>query len=94
MSKTNESASPRAWQRMLSGRRLNLLDPSPLDVEITDIALGLSESLDGTDKPTVQNHIQLLNILFLSRDCLLKIHLRNTANGGWQPFFMTLLNML
>ncbi|MGO9428293.1 MAG: hydrolase, partial [Rhodoblastus sp.] len=22
---------PRAWQRMLSGRRLDLLDPSPLD---------------------------------------------------------------
>ncbi len=33
---------PRAWQRMLSGRRLDLLDPSPLDVEIEDIARGLS----------------------------------------------------
>lgn len=32
----------RAWQRMLSGRRLDLLDPSPLDIEIEDIALGLS----------------------------------------------------
>ena len=32
----------RAWQRMLSGRRLDLLDPSPLDVEIVDIAHGLS----------------------------------------------------
>lgn len=32
----------RAWQRMLSGRRLDLLDPSPLDVEIADIALGLA----------------------------------------------------
>lgn len=31
-----------AWQRMLSGRRLNLLDPSPLDVEIEDIAHGLA----------------------------------------------------
>ena len=27
---------------MLSGRRLDLLDPSPLDIEIEDIALGLS----------------------------------------------------
>ncbi|CCF18808.1 putative metal dependent phosphohydrolase [Pseudorhizobium banfieldiae] len=34
--------SPRAWQRMLSGRRLDLLDPSPLDVEISDIAHGLA----------------------------------------------------
>lgn len=36
------TASPRAWQRMLSGRRLDLLDPSPLDVEIEDVAHGLS----------------------------------------------------
>ena len=35
-------APPRAWQRMLSGRRLDLLDPSPLDVEIDDIAHGLA----------------------------------------------------
>lgn len=32
----------RAWQRMLSGRRLDILDPSPLDVEISDIAYGLA----------------------------------------------------
>ena len=36
------SPPPRAWQRMLSGRRLDLLDPSPLDVEIEDIAHGLA----------------------------------------------------
>ncbi|MEM6409853.1 MAG: hydrolase, partial [Pseudomonadota bacterium] len=36
------SSSPRAWQRMLSGRRLDILDPSPLDVEIDDIAHGLA----------------------------------------------------
>ncbi|WP_420723839.1 hydrolase [Hwanghaeella sp. LZ110] len=32
----------RAWQRMLSGRRLDLLNPSPVDIEIEDIAHGLS----------------------------------------------------
>ena len=32
----------RVWQRMLSGRRLDLLDPSALDIEIEDIAHGLS----------------------------------------------------
>ncbi len=37
-----EDAPLRAWQRMLSGRRLDLLDPSPLDVEIGDIAHGLA----------------------------------------------------
>ena len=39
--KDNEGAT-RAWQRMLSGRRLDLLDPSALDVEIEDIAHGLA----------------------------------------------------
>ncbi|MDX2307216.1 MAG: HD family hydrolase [Hyphomicrobium sp.] len=33
---------PRAWQRMLSGRRLDLLDPDPRDIEIEDIAHGLA----------------------------------------------------
>ena len=32
----------RAWQKMLSGRRLDLLDPTPMDIEIEDIAHGLS----------------------------------------------------
>ncbi len=39
MNKTN---APRAWQRMLSGRRLDLLNPTPVDIEITDIAHGLA----------------------------------------------------
>src|SRR5947209_17560322 len=39
---TSAKSSARAWQRMLSGRRLDLLDPSPLDVEIEDIAHGLA----------------------------------------------------
>lgn len=38
----HSSGSIRAWQRMLSGRRLDLLDPSPLDIEIEDIAHGLA----------------------------------------------------
>ncbi|MGL4243244.1 MAG: YfbR-like 5'-deoxynucleotidase [Beijerinckiaceae bacterium] len=37
-----KAAPARAWQRMLSGRRLDLLDPSPFDVEIEDIAHGLA----------------------------------------------------
>lgn len=36
------STEPRAWQRMLSGRRLDLLNPSPVDIEIEDIAHGLA----------------------------------------------------
>lgn len=37
-----EMAATRAWQRMLSGRRLDLLDPTPMDIEIEDIAHGLA----------------------------------------------------
>ncbi len=36
------SGTPRAWQRMLSGRRLDLLEPEPGDIEIEDIAHGLA----------------------------------------------------
>ena len=42
MGKLAPDSGPRAWQRMLSGRRLDLLDPSPLDIEIEDIAHGLA----------------------------------------------------
>jgi len=40
--KRSSEAPQRAWQRMLSGRRLDLLDPSPIDIEIADIAHGLA----------------------------------------------------
>jgi len=39
---TTSPDTPRAWQRMLSGRRLDILNPSPLDIEIEDIAHGLA----------------------------------------------------
>jgi 5'-deoxynucleotidase YfbR-like HD superfamily hydrolase len=42
MASMKREAPARAWQRMLSGRRLDLLDPSPLDIEIEDIAHGLA----------------------------------------------------
>lgn len=42
MTRSTHTERPRAWQRMLSGRRLDLLDPKPEDVEIEDIAHGLA----------------------------------------------------
>jgi 5'-deoxynucleotidase YfbR-like HD superfamily hydrolase len=42
MMEATKKPAPRAWQRMLSGRRLDLLDPSPLDIEVEDIAHGLA----------------------------------------------------
>ena len=50
------ASAPRAWQRMLSGRRLDLLDPSPLDVEIEDIAHGLARVARWNGQ-TVGDHI-------------------------------------
>ena len=40
--KTSRMPAQRGWQRMLSGRRLEILDPSPLDVELDDIAHGIA----------------------------------------------------
>jgi uncharacterized protein len=42
MTSDREGSRPRAWQRMLSGRRLDLLDPAPGDIAIQDIAHGLA----------------------------------------------------
>ncbi|MBT6415662.1 HD family hydrolase [Candidatus Puniceispirillum sp.] len=39
---TPPSPEPRAWQRMLSGRHLDILNPSPMDIEVEDIAHGLA----------------------------------------------------
>jgi len=63
-------APPRAWQRMLSGRRLDLLDPSPLDIEISDIAHGLARvarwngQTSGEHAFSVAQHSLLVEALF------------------------------
>jgi 5'-nucleotidase len=60
----------RAWQRMLSGRRLDLLDPSPLDIEIEDIAHGLARvarwngQTAGRSAFSVAQHSLLVESLF------------------------------
>jgi 5'-deoxynucleotidase YfbR-like HD superfamily hydrolase len=67
-------ASSRAWQRMLSGRRLDILDPSPLDVELTDIAHGLARvarwngQTKGDYPFTVAQHSVLVLELFLAHN--------------------------
>jgi uncharacterized protein len=63
------NAGVRAWQRMLSGRRLDLLDPSPLDIEIEDIAHGLARvarwngQTDGEYAFSVAQHSLLVEII-------------------------------
>jgi hypothetical protein len=66
-----KAPAPRAWQRMLSGRRLDLLDPSPLDIEIEDIAHGLARvarwngQTRGDHAFSVAQHCVLVSRLFL-----------------------------
>ena len=66
--------SARAWQRMLSGRRLDLLDPSPLDVEIEDIAHGLARvarwngQTSGPHIFSVAQHSLLVEAIFTALD--------------------------
>ncbi len=68
---TDRTGAPaRAWQRMLSGRRLDLLDPSPLDIEINDIAQGLARvarwngQTEGDHAFSVAQHSLLVESIF------------------------------
>ncbi|MBZ9741158.1 MULTISPECIES: HD family hydrolase [unclassified Mesorhizobium] len=70
MAADRTGAPSRAWQRMLSGRRLDLLDPSPLDIEISDIAHGLARvarwngQTSGEHAFSVAQHSLLVEALF------------------------------
>jgi uncharacterized protein len=72
----SERAPRRAWQRMLSGRRLDLIDPSPLDVEIGDIAHGLARvarwngQTKGPEIFSVAQHSLLVEALFAAGEAL------------------------
>jgi 5'-deoxynucleotidase YfbR-like HD superfamily hydrolase len=73
---------PRAWQRMLSGRRLDLLDPSPLDIEIEDIAHGLARvarwngQTRGAHIFSVAQHVLLVDVMARARTPRLDRHIR------------------
>jgi 5'-deoxynucleotidase YfbR-like HD superfamily hydrolase len=67
--KSSRDIAIRAWQRMLSGRRLDLLDPSPLDIEVADIAHGLARvarwngQTHGTHIFSVAQHTLLVEVV-------------------------------
>ena len=69
---------PRAWQRMLSGRRLDLLDPSPLDIEVEDIAHGLARVARWNGQ-TVGDHA-----LSVAQHALIVEDIAAERNPGWQ----------
>jgi hypothetical protein len=83
--KSSRDVSTRAWQRMLSGRRLDLLDPSPLDVEIADIAHGLARvarwngQTHGTHIFSVAQHTLLVETVMREQAPRLDYRLRLAA---------------
>jgi len=73
---------PRAWQRMLSGRRLNLLDPSPLDIEIEDIAHGLARVARWNGQTVGRHSFSVAQHSLLVRDVCLQF--RPGLPAKWQ----------
>jgi uncharacterized protein len=82
---SSRDLSTRAWQRMLSGRRLDLLDPSPLDIEIADIAHGLARvarwngQTNGTHIFSVAQHTLLVEVVMREQAPRLDHRLRLAA---------------
>jgi 5'-deoxynucleotidase YfbR-like HD superfamily hydrolase len=77
--------STRVWQRMLSGRRLDLLDPSPLDIEVADIAHGLARvarwngQTRGAHIFSVAQHTLLVEAVMRAQSPTIDIKLRLAA---------------
>lgn len=71
--------SPRAWQRMLSGRRLDLLDPDPKDIEIADIAHGLARVARWNGQ-TVGEHA-----FSVAQHCLVVEEIAAASQPRWAP---------
>jgi len=75
----NDNTPPqRAWQRMLSGRRLDLLNPSPRDVEIEDIAHGLARVARWNGQ-TVGAHA-----FSVAQHALVVESIAHGRNAGWE----------
>jgi 5'-deoxynucleotidase YfbR-like HD superfamily hydrolase len=73
----HRTGGARAWQRMLSGRRLDLLNPSPLDIEIEDIAHGLARVARWNGQ-TLGRHA-----LSVAQHSIIVENIAATLNPGW-----------
>jgi uncharacterized protein len=75
-------AAPRAWQRMLSGRRLDLLDPSPSDIEIEDIAHGLARVARWNGQTTGANALSVAQHVLIVED--ISVALTSNWSTEWR----------
>jgi 5'-deoxynucleotidase YfbR-like HD superfamily hydrolase len=73
MSKLQKLPQTRAWQRMLSGRRLDLLDPSPFDIEIEDIAHGLARVARWNGQTNGDHAFSVAEHCIVVEDCLAQL---------------------
>jgi len=71
---SSTSKAPRAWQRMLSGRRLDLLNPSPFDIEIEDIARGLARVARWNGQTTGYNAFSVAEHSVIVEDLLTEVY--------------------
>lgn len=72
----------RAWQRMLSGRRLDLLNPKSIDIEIEDIAHGLARVARWNGQTSGPHAFSVAEHSLFVTDILLK--LKPDAPASWQ----------
>ena len=84
----NPKKPERVWQRMLSGRRLDLADPSPLDIEVEDIAHGLARVARWNGQ-TLGDHA-----FSVAQHSLLVVDLLDRMAGGEAPADLRLAALL
>ncbi|MGE5500796.1 MAG: HD domain-containing protein, partial [Ignavibacteriales bacterium] len=80
--RTTAKSAPRAWQRMLSGRRLDLLDPSPMDIEIEDIAHGLARVARWNGQTTGEHGFSVAQHCVVVEE--IAVHIRPDLEPRWR----------
>ena len=92
--RTAAARAQRAWQRMLSGRRLDLLDPSPRDIEIEDIAHGLARVARWNGQTVGEHAFSVAQHALLVEEIATAMQPGpERAAGGWPPCCTTRPNM-
>ena len=80
--RSKAKSEARAWQRMLSGRRLDLLDPSPMDIEIGDIAHGLARVARWNGQTTGEHGFSVAQHSLVVEE--IAVHIRPDLEPRWR----------
>ncbi len=82
---SDAEAPPRAWQRMLSGRRLDLLNPAPADVAIEDIAHGLARVARWNGQTRGAHALSVAQHVLLVEEIAFALNPAGWTPGGSRP---------